>query len=176
MANQRHALAPLADLGQLSLWENDPVAESPDYLAKQLITYIGNKRALLGPIGIALERVKRRLGKSRLRCFDAFSGSGVVSRFLKAHASHLISNDIEDYAAVTSRCYLRNKSTVDLTAMSRIVSDLNRRVTDDIFPPGFIEELYSPRDETRITKHDRVFYTRKNAQRLDNHRRMPPTC
>jgi len=172
VANRPQALAPLGDSGQLTLWANDPVAESSDYLTKQLITYIGNKRALLGPIGIALERVKRRLGKSRLRCFDAFSGSGVVSRFLKAHSSFLICNDIEDYAAVTARCYLRNKSTVDLSAISRMVNDLNRKVTADLFPPGFIEEMYSPQDETRITKDDRVFYTRKNAQRLDNYRRL----
>ncbi len=172
MANRRPALATLEDHGQQTLWADDPVAESPDYLTKQLITYIGNKRALLGPIGVAVERVKRRLGKNRLRCFDAFSGSGVVSRFLKAHASFLVSNDIEDYAAVTARCYLRNRSAVDLSAVSRMVTDLNRRVTGDLFPPGFIEELYAPRDETRITKHDRVFYTRNNARRLDNYRRL----
>ena len=172
MANRRHVLATLEDHVQGTLWADDPVAESPDYLTKQLITYIGNKRALLSPIGVAVERVKRRLGKNRLRCFDAFSGSGVVSRFLKAHASFLVSNDIEDYAAVTSRCYLRNRSTVDLSAVSEIVADLNSMVTTGLFSPGFIEELYSPRDETHITKDDRVFYTRDNARRLDNYRRL----
>jgi len=150
-----------------------PIAEEdPDYLSQQLITYIGNKRALLGHIGIAVEKVKRRLGKKRLRVFDAFSGSGVVSRFLKGHASLLISNDLEDYAAVTGRCYLRNSSEVDLDAISRIVANLNRRVTTEAFPPGFIEEMYSPQDEAHITKEDRVFYTRSNARRLDNYRRL----
>ena len=157
---------------QMPLWADDPIGEDSDYLSRQLITYIGNKRALLGQIGSAVERVKRRLGKSRLRAFDAFSGSGVVSRFLKAHASHLISNDIEDYAAVTARCYLRNRSTVDLAAISRLVADLNARVVTEPLPPGFIEEMYSPRDEARITKEDRVFYTRNNARRLDNYRRL----
>jgi len=157
---------------QMPLWADDPSNENPDYLSRQLITYIGSKRALLGQIGTAVERVKRRLGKSRLRTFDAFSGSGVVSRFLKAHASHLVSNDIEDYAAVTARCYLRNRSTVDLAAISRLVADLNARVTTEPLPPGFIEEMYSPRDEAHITKEDRVFYTRNNARRLDNYRRL----
>ena len=157
---------------QMALWADDPIAEDPDYLSRQLITYIGNKRSLLGQIGSAVERVKRRLGKNRLRVLDAFSGSGVVSRFLKGHACFLISNDIEDYAAVTARCYLRNKSTVDLAAISRIVRDLNARVTTASLPPGFIEDLYSPQDETRITKEDRVFYTRDNARRLDNYRRL----
>lgn len=152
--------------------DDDPIAEYPEYLSRQLITCIGNKRALLGPIGEAVELVKRRLGKGRLRIFDAFSGSGVVSRFLKAHASFLVSNDLEDYAALTNRCYLRNRSEVDLEALSRIAADLNRTVATDAFAPGFIEEMYSPKDESRITKEDRVFYTRDNARRLDNYRRL----
>ena len=146
--------------------------EDPDYLCRQLITYIGNKRALLGPIGEAVEAVKKRLNKTKLRAFDAFSGSGVVSRFLKAHASHLASNNIEDYATVISRCYLRNRSTVDLAALSQTVADLNARVEHEALPKGFIEELYSPRDEQAITPDDRVFYTTANARRLDNYRRM----
>lgn len=161
---------------QMVLWPDDPTAENRDYLSRQLITYIGNKRALLGHIGAAVERVKRRLGKNRLRVFDAFAGSGVVSRFLKAHASLLISNDIEDYALVIGRCYLRNKSTVDLPTLTAIVEDFNARVDTEDLPVGFIEELYSPRDESHITRTDRVFYTKKNARRLDNYRRLIQTA
>ena len=157
---------------QMSLWADDPSAEDQDYLSRQLITYIGNKRALLGPIGRAVEQVKRRLGKRRLRVFDAFSGSGVVSRYLKAHASFLASNDLEDYAAVTARCYLRNRSTVDWDAVSETVADFNVRVGDEPMPSGFIEELYAPKNESRISRDDRVFYTRDNARRLDNYRRL----
>ncbi|GIW00397.1 DNA adenine methylase [Roseiflexus sp.] len=167
----------IGDNWQLSLWEkDDPVVENPEYLSRQLITYIGNKRALLGYIGIALERVKRRLGKNRLRVADLFSGSGVVSRYMKAHASLLISNDIEDYAAVTSRCYLRNRSTVDFVLLSEIVADLNARVVAESLPKGFIEEMYAPKDEKNITKEDRVFYTRENARRIDNYRRLIEEC
>jgi adenine-specific DNA-methyltransferase len=71
---------------------------------------------------------------------------------------------------------LRNRSTVDLAAIVRIVSDLNTRVTTETLPPGFIEELYSPRDETRIHREDRVFYTTSNARRLDNYRRLIDTA
>jgi adenine-specific DNA-methyltransferase len=91
---------------------------------------------------------------------------------MKAHSSVLISNDMEDYAAATARCYLRNRSTVDLRELARVVDELNARVMDASFPRGFIEELYSPRDESRITQEDRVFYTRSNARRLDNYRRL----
>lgn len=161
---------------QMALWPDDPIAENPDYLSRQLITYIGNKRALLGQIGGFVEHVKRRLGKKRLRILDAFSGSGVVSRFFKAHASFLISNDIEDYAAAIARCYLRNKNTVDMAALRAIVNDFNRRVDTEPLPPGFIEELYAPRNDSLITREDRVFYTKKNARRLDNYRRMIDTA
>lgn len=150
--------------------------ESPDYLQRQIITYIGNKRALLGHIGQVVEDVKRRLGKDRLRVFDVFSGSGIVSRYLKAHASSIVSNDIEDYAAIAGQCYLRNRSTVDLQALSEIVDEMNRRVEEEPLKTGFIEELYAPRDEERITREDRVFYTRDNARRLDGYRRMIDTA
>ena len=155
-----------------SLGDAHVLDEDPDYLSRQVITYIGNKRALLGQIGQVVEGVKGRLGKERLRAFDVFSGSGIVSRYLKAHASTLISNDIEDYAAVVGRCYLRNRSTVDLREIIEMVDEMNRRVEDESLPPGFIEELYAPRDEGRITREDRVFYTRDNARRLDGYRQM----
>lgn len=160
---------------QMCLWADDPMGEDPDYLSRQLLTYIGNKRSLLGHIGRAVETVKRRLGKPRLKVLDAFSGSGVVSRFLKASSSLLISNDIEDYAAVTGRCYLRNRSAVDLQAVAQVVADFNARVSDPM-PPGFIEELYAPSDEGRITPEDRVFYTKANSRRLDNYRRLIGTA
>ena len=145
--------------------------EDINYLSNQLITYIGNKRSLLAHINRTVTRVKKRIGKSHLRIFDAFSGSGVVSRFMKVHASYLASNDFEDYAASISRCYLQNRSSVDLATITKIVEELNNRVNEP-FPKGFIEKLYAPKDESRITQNDRVFYTRDNARRLDNYRRM----
>jgi len=163
---------PLDVRSQMPLWADEPATEDPAYLSRQLITYIGNKRSLLGEIGNAIAKVKQRLGKRKLRLFDAFSGSGVVSRLMKAHASSLVCNDLEDYAAVTSRCYLRNRSTVDLGELARLVDDLNARVLSAGFEPGFIEELYAPKSEESITPHDRVFYTKANARRLDNYRRM----
>ncbi len=157
---------------QTELWANDCSAENPAYLSRQLITCIGNKRALLGPISGAVERVKRRLGKPRLRVFDAFSGSGAVSRFFKAHATLLVSNDLEEYAAATARCHLRNRSAVDLAVVAEAVADLNHCVEVETLSPGFIQELYSPRNENCITKNDRVFYTKRNARRLDDYRRF----
>ena len=153
----------------------DQVSEDPDYLSRQLITYIGNKRALLAPLAVAVSRVKARLGRERLRILDAFAGSGVVSRFFKGQATFLASNDIEDFAAVIARCYLRNRSSVDWETLCCLVHQLNGQVDDPGFVPGFIEELYAPGDENQITAQDRVFYTRRNARRLDNYRRLLET-
>jgi adenine-specific DNA-methyltransferase len=146
--------------------------ESADYLTRQLITYIGNKRALLSPLCAAIATVQRRLGRQRLRILDAFSGSGVVSRALKAHASELVANDIEGYARAISECYLSNRSTVDLAAARDAAAHLNGVVNSAPLEPGFIERLYAPRDEADITRTDRAFYTPGNARRLDNYRRL----
>ncbi|HEX5122858.1 MAG TPA: DNA adenine methylase [Rhodanobacteraceae bacterium] len=150
----------------------DDPPEDPDYLSRQLVTYIGNKRALLGNIALALARVRLRLGGRKLRALDAFAGSGVVSRFLKAHCAYLASNDIEDYAAVLARCHLANRGVVELRELSALVAELNANVENAPLPRGFIEAFYAPADEANITKRDRVFYTKSNARRLDNYRRM----
>ncbi len=171
-AEMRRILDASISSQQSVLWPQDSSAENPDYLARQLLTYIGNKRALLGQIGTAVERVKHRLKKSKLRVFDAFSGSGVVSRYFKAHSSSIVCNDMEDYAAVISRCYLSNRSEVDQVALTEMIDDFNDRVLSEPFPKGFIETLYSPANEEAITKDDRVFYTNDNARRLDNFRRL----
>lgn len=159
----------------MTLWADAAIAESPEYLSRQLITYIGNKRSLLGQISQAVERIKRRCGVDTLRCFDVFSGSGVVSRLLKSHASYLASNDLEEYAAIMGRCFLANRSQVDEEVLAGYADDFNERVLSENLPQGFIEEMYSPNDEEFITKDDRVFYTKANARRIDNYRRLIDT-
>jgi adenine-specific DNA-methyltransferase len=169
------ATLPIGGVNQRVLWTDQVFEEDHKYLSQQLLTYIGNKRSLLGNIGRAIDKVKSRLGKRNLRVFDVFAGSGVVSRFLKAHSSLLVSNDLEDYAAVVGRCYLRNRSTVNFRHLAQVIDDLNSNVDREEFSPGFIEELYAPKDEDHITVDDRVFYTRDNARRLDNYRRLLPS-
>lgn len=164
---------PLAsERPQPTLRVGDSEGENPEYLTHQIVTYIGNKRALLRHIASAVEIVKERVGKRRLRIFDAFSGSGIVSRLFKAHAELVVSNDIEPYAAAISRCFLANRSEVDLEELYAIADELNAKVEETPYSSGFIEELYAPEDESRITRADRVFYTKENARRLDNYRRM----
>ncbi|HEY4332431.1 MAG TPA: DNA adenine methylase [Ilumatobacteraceae bacterium] len=152
------------------------MSESPDYLTRQLITCLGNKRALLGPIDAAVATVKERLGTDRLRILDGFSGSGVVSRLFKQHASSLVVNDLEAYARVVSECYLRNASTVDSEAVHAAVTSLNHAVEHDLGELGLIARLYAPRDDANIEAGERAFYTRDNARRLDRYRTLIEDC
>jgi adenine-specific DNA-methyltransferase len=59
-----------------------------------------------------------------------------------------------------------------MATISEMVSEFNRRVVTDSLPRGFFEELYAPKDDERITKEDRVFYTCENARRLDRYRHL----
>jgi adenine-specific DNA-methyltransferase len=87
--------------------------ESEEFLTEQLITYIGNKRALLNFIGNGVKIVQSRLAKNKLKIFDAFSGSGIVARYFKQFADLLIANDLEKYSAIINQCYLSNKNDID---------------------------------------------------------------
>ncbi len=146
--------------------------EDPAYLTRQLVTYIGNKRALLGLIRSAVEDVRRQTGEDKLRILDAFSGSGVVSRMLKQYASELVVNDTEDYARVISECYLANRGSTPTDVLAATVGALNRAVNAGSPSPGLIRRLYAPRDAAAIGPEDRVFYTPENADRLDTYRQL----
>ena len=100
--------------------------ENPEYLTRQLITCIGNKRALLPFIGEAVERVRARLGNGPLSFFDAFSGSGIVSRYLRRYARLVVANDLEAYAGAISRCYLANGEDVDTSEFRAIHESIAR--------------------------------------------------
>ena len=83
------------------------MTEKPEYLTEQLITYIGNKRALLPFIGQGVSIVQNELGKDKLSCLDVFSGSGIVARYLKQFASSITVNDLESYSCIINRCISR---------------------------------------------------------------------
>lgn len=147
---------------------NDPMKgeENPAYLSEQIITYIGNKRALLGLIGQGVRSVRERLGGRKLSCLDAFSGSGIVSRMLKQHATELYVNDLEDYARTIATCYLANAESIDKRELAAQLSYLQQQLRE--LSPGFITELYAPADDNDIRPGERAFYTRRNAMYLDS--------
>ena len=85
------------------------MTENPAFLTTQLITYLGNKRSLIGYIENEVKQIAELLHKDKLVCADLFSGSGVVARLLKGYSSKLFVNDLENYSAVINSCYLSNK-------------------------------------------------------------------
>ncbi len=146
-----------------------PYASAPDeFLTRQLITYIGNKRALLPLIDCAFATVQEELGPRRLTMLDLFSGSGVVARLMKARASLVWANDLEDYSRSINRCFLTNPSAIDETALARHTDAIAALAQERSSRHGFVRRLYAPASEAEITASDRVFYTVRNAEIIDS--------
>lgn len=84
--------------GQLALNMSFDAEENPQFLTEQLITYIGNKRALLPFVGLGLQRARTLLAKDKLTFLDLFAGSGAVSRYAKRFSKVVFANDLESIA------------------------------------------------------------------------------
>lgn len=159
-------------------------AENTDFLQEQLITYIGNKRALLPFIEQGVKIVQKQLNKQKLDCIDIFSGSGIVARFLKQYSNTLFVNDLELYSTIINKCYLSNKSQIDEAKLRSLFTSLNEKIQNRMKQleqerkngtykhPGFISELYAPADSNNIKKSERCFYTPYNANFLDVARQL----
>lgn len=147
-----------------------PIEENKEYLTEQIITYIGNKRALLNFIEIAVKEVKNDLRKDFLDIVDIFSGSGVVSRFFKQHSDSLFTNDLEAYCKVINNCYLANKSEVNFKKLNDYYKNIKTKLNNEPLKKGFITEMYSPKDDENIQPGERVFYTTRNAMYIDTAR------
>lgn len=158
--------------------------ENEEYLQSQLITYIGNKRALLDFIGEGVQIVRKKLNKDKLTCLDIFSGSGIVARYLKQYSSELKVNDLEQYSCIINRCYLANLTDIEKSELEKyyklLLQKINKKMDDIQLSrnngtyknPGFISELYSPTDENKIQKGERCFYTPYNANYIDVARQL----
>lgn len=154
-------------LFELGLETEEFPDEDPSYLTRQLVTYIGNKRALAGPINQAIVEVRKRLGGRKLKSIDLFSGSGFVARLMKQHSMLVASNDIELYAQAIGECFLADRNEKLIAEVEWHVARLNRAALDGAAHDGFIRELYSPADDNNIQDGERVFYSNDNARRLD---------
>jgi adenine-specific DNA-methyltransferase len=151
--------------------------ENQSYLHEQLITYIGNKRALLPFLGEGIRYVRERTGCRKIDCFDVFSGSGIVSRYLKQYARSLTVNDMELYAQVISSCYLSNTDEITVPVLYEKYTVLTARIAQEMrengaVRPGFISRLYAPQNENDVQDGERCFYTPYNAQYIDTTRQL----
>ena len=145
------------------------LTENKAFLTEQILTYLGNKRSLLGFIEQGVIHAKNELKQDKLSCADIFSGSGIVARFLKRHANFIAANDLELYSKITNQCYLANLTPELRNELKATLAKLKKSIETDL-KNGFITELYSPKDEANITPNDRVFYTPYNARYIDTAR------
>jgi len=130
---------------RLNLFSDDPVENldlKDPFFNSHLITYIGNKRRLAPFLYQAFSKIRNRVGKNKMVILDGFVGSGAVARILKAFASELHTNDLEDYSETLNRAYLANRSDIDLQKLDGYVSWLNENKLNTPFKEaGFIERI-----------------------------------
>lgn len=147
---------------------------STDYLTKQIIAYIGNKRKLLSLIYKAIENTGLDR-KSGLKFFDVFAGSGVVSRFAKSLGFEVFTNDWEYYSFIINSCYLGiNKSDIkSLFGSEENFLNLLDKINNLPEPKEseqYIAKYYAPKnfDINNVDyKTERLFYTKENALIID---------
>lgn len=145
-----------------------------DYLTKQIIAYIGNKRKLLFLIDKAIKEsgIKQKKG---LKFADLFCGSGVVSRFAKYCGYEVYCNDWEEYAYTIAKGFIKtNKKDIKKlfggeTQFLNFLNKINTLKNPDK-DNQYISKYYAPQSED-INKADytkeRLFYTRENALAID---------
>ena len=147
------------------------IKENNDFLTTQIITYLGNKRSLIGNIEKEVDEISKKIGKDKLVCADVFSGSGIVARMLKKHSSKLIVNDLENYSSLINSCYLINKNDYPAELCAELRSEIENRCTEKKYS-GIISENYAPQDDNNILRGERVFYTHENAVLIDTYRKL----
>lgn len=143
--------------------------ENIEYLENQILTYIGNKRALLNYIGIEIEDIQKKLQKEKLITLDLFSGSGIVARYLKQFSECVYANDLERYSYIINSCYLSNQSEFDIKKYNKYLEIIKNKIETTPIK-GIISQNYSPYDDKNIKKGERTFYTNKNAIFIDSMR------
>ncbi len=138
-----------------------------DYIYQPMMSYLGNKRKLLGHIEKYIKLVKPNTS------LDGFCGSGVVSRLLKNYSKELIINDLEAYSVAIQRTYLATLLEPDRKKLNDYIEKINKEV-DDLVAMGkndvpFITKYYAPNNTNSILQGERCFYSKENAMRIDNY-------
>jgi len=145
-----------------------------EYLTRQIIAYIGNKRKLLGLILKAIQQTGIEAGAGA-KFFDVFAGSGVVSRLAKALNFEVFTNDWEYYSYIISNCYLKtNRSDIAKLFGSEEKFQLLLDKINTLPAPEageeYISKYYAPKEDDIDAvdyKTERLFYTHQNALNID---------
>ena len=151
-----------------------------EYLTKQILTYMGNKRKFLNKIDEIITLIKNETGEKNINIAEGFSGSGIVSRLFKNRVmsdndssqelKSLYVNDMAGYSKTLNECYLT--STNDLTTNDYEILVLHKKKIRSILskskiPKKFISKYWSPNDDNNIKEGERAYFTHKNACNID---------
>ena len=146
---------------------------SDQYLKKDIIAYIGNKRNLLPLIKNAIQKTGLDPQKKDLTFLDLFSGSGAVSRLAKSLGFRVIANDWEYYSYVINKAFIEtdkeelNSCFKKLGGIKNVLEILNN-LKEPSFKDRYISLYYSPQDDINPDiKNERMFYTNRNAKTID---------
>ena len=139
-----------------------------DFIFQPMISYLGNKRKLIGHIEKYLVRSKPKTA------LDGFCGSGVVSRMMKGHVKKLYVNDLEPYSITIQRGYLPNISNGERDKLEEFIESLNVQVDKLVKSRkepqiAIISRYYSPKDSNSILEGERCFYSTENGLRIDHY-------
>jgi adenine-specific DNA-methyltransferase len=142
------------------------------YLKKQLIAYIGNKRALQGFLGAVFSSLPLRA--ERTVFLDPFAGSGAVARLARYLGFRVLANDWETYAYVLNRAHLTTdrRELPDFFrehgGLEALLERLNR-LAETAPLQEYIARHYAPADTGQADyRSERLFYTRENGLRIDS--------
>jgi adenine-specific DNA-methyltransferase len=158
----------MVDLADVPAWityhpRRHAAVRTHEYIYAQLIPYIGNKRRLLPLIarGIAATACHGGL------FVDLFTGSTVVARLAKTLGFRVAANDWEPYSYEIARGTVANNhppAFASLGGVEAVFHHLNA------LPPlhGYIATHLCPADDERPDpRHERLFFTRQNGERID---------
>jgi adenine-specific DNA-methyltransferase len=115
--------------------------------------YIGSKYKLLPKI---IEKIEKKIDKplTDMTIGDLFSGTAICSYNFRQLGNTVISNDYEYYGYVIARAFTKSVYTENIEKVLKVLQ--NAEPTE-----GLITKNYSPRG-------DRMFFTEKNAMKLDS--------
>lgn len=147
-----------------------------EFVEKNLIAYIGNKRRLLPLIVKAIketdENGSQKLDRHGL-FVDFFAGTGVVSRLAKSLGFNVHANDWETYSYIINRTYVEeNENLFELFekdgGINKVLQTLNE-LDKPIIKYEYIASYYCPKsDDNPDYNGERLFYTRQNGILIDN--------
>jgi adenine-specific DNA-methyltransferase len=141
-----------------------------NFLRKQIITYMGNKRKFVTIISKIVDDIKQELNNKDLVLADGFSGSGIIARLFKIKGVSLHVNDIAGYSETLNKCYLSTPTTKQQQRIEKLIAKANKFAysEDTNFKNKWIQLHWAPSGE--ITKEQRVYYTEKNGKLIDRYR------